>query len=289
MGLNIFVVFISTAVLSSVCAENMFWGQHPNLVDETNKIQGRENNKRAVVMHGESITLECTVTSTSDPPNNIIWKIDGKAIDPDEKQKQEKSEGVVDIQGHLTLKITKEMDDKTVTCEYSKDRFGDHIEAKLRVFSLEIETSEDVCNKCEGDENIVFKESKQESPAETTVDMRIKEKIKELVDREVTANISGYFVSAPISIIKKENHLSPKIFAGDKQLFDCCAKAEPGTETKTGGGGSALYGLIVIPVLIILGVIVWVSPLRGGSCDWRLNSDIGDRSLPDPTKLLSGK
>jgi len=289
MGLHILLVFFGMAPLSLVCAENMYWGQHVDLVDETNKIQGRENNKRAVVMPGESITLECTVTSTTDPPNNIIWKIDGKAENPVEEQKQEKSEGVVDIQGHLTLKITEEMDDKTVTCEYSKDRFGDHIEAKLRVFTLKIETSEDICNKCEGDVKLVFKESKQQSPAENTVDMRIKEKIKELVDREPTANSSGYFVSAPISIIKKENHLSPKIYAGDKQLFDCCAKAEPGTETKTGGGGSALYGLIVIPVLIILGIIVWVSPLRGGSWDWRLNSDNGDRSLPDPTKLLSGK
>merc|ERR1719347_855804 len=141
-------------------------------------------------MHGDSITLECTVTSTSDPPNNIIWKIDGKAKDPDEKQKQEKSEGVVDIQGHLTLKITKEMDDKTVTCEYSKDRFGDHIEAKLRVFTLKIETSEDLCNKCEGDVKLVFKESKQESPAETTVDKRIKERIKELVDTNITVDSS---------------------------------------------------------------------------------------------------
>merc|ERR1719347_1370633 len=71
-------------------------------------------------MHGESITFVCTVTSTSDPASNIIWKVDGQAIDPDEKQKQETSEGVVDIQGHLTLKITEEMDDKTVTCGYSR-------------------------------------------------------------------------------------------------------------------------------------------------------------------------
>ena len=83
--------------------------------------------------------------------------------DTDEKQKQETSEGVVDIQGHLTLNITKEMDDKTVTCEYSKDSFSDHIEAKLRVFTLKIETSEDVCNKCEGDVKLVFKEIKQNS------------------------------------------------------------------------------------------------------------------------------
>merc|ERR1719450_1142916 len=139
-------------------------------------------------MPGESITLECTVTSTTDPPSYIIWKIDGQAKDPDKNQKTETSEGVVDIQGHLTLKITEDVDDKTVTCEYSKDRFGDHIEAKLKVFTLKIDTFEDVCNKCEGDVKLVFKESKQESPAETTVDKRIKEKIRELVNAEVTVN-----------------------------------------------------------------------------------------------------
>jgi len=282
MGLHILLVFFGMAPLSLVCAENMYWGQHVDLVDETNKIQGRENNKRAVVMPGESITLECTVTSTTDPPNNIIWKIDGKAENPVEEQKQEKSEGVVDIQGHLTLKITEEMDDKTVTCEYSKDRFGDHIEAKLRVFTLKIETSEDICNKCEGDVKLVFKESKQESPAETTVDKRIKERIKELVNADATADSSGYSVLVPVAKITTEEirKLSP-------EKHECCAEKK--AEEKTAGGGSALYGLIVIPVLIILGIIVWVSPLRGGSWDWRLNSDNGDRSLPDPTKLLSGK
>jgi len=275
MGLHILVVFFCTAPLSLICAENMFWGQHVDLVEETNKIQGRENNKRAVVMPGESITLECTVTSTSDPPNKITWKVDGQAIDPDEKQKQETSEGVVDIQGHLTLNITKEMDDETVTCEYSKDRFGDHIEAKLRVFTLKIETSEDVCNKCEGDVKLVFKESKQESPAEATVDKRIKEKIKELVDTEVTVNNTGYSVLAPVAIITTEKiqKLSPVIYVGGKQVSECCKESK---ETKTGGGGSALYGLIVIPVLIILGIIVWVSPLRGGSWDWRLIRDNGN-------------
>merc|ERR1719392_613728 len=222
-------------------------------------------------MHGESITFVCTVTSTSDPPSNIIWKVDGQAIDPDEKQKQEISEGVVDIQGHLTLNITKEMDDETVTCEYSKDRFGDHIEAKLRVFTLKIETSEDVCNKCEGDVKLVFKESKQESPAEATVD----KKIKELVDAEVIVNNTGYSVLAPVAIITTEKiqKLSPVIYVGGKQVSECCKESK---ETKTGGGGSALYGLIVIPVLIILGIIVWVSPLRGGSWDWRLIRDNGN-------------
>merc|ERR1719450_141800 len=77
-------------------------------------------------MPGESITLECTVTLTSDPPNKITWKVDGQAIDPDEKQKQETSEGVVDIQGHLTLNITKEMDDKTITCGYSRTFNSQH-------------------------------------------------------------------------------------------------------------------------------------------------------------------
>merc|ERR1712142_38801 len=186
-------------------------------------------------MPGESITLECTVTSTTDPPNNITWKVDGQAINPDKKQKQETSEGVVDIQGHLTLKITEKMDDKTVTCEYSKDRFGDHIEAKLRVFTLKIETSEDVCNKCEGNLKLVFKESVQESPAELTVDKRIKEKIKELVKSDPTVDRFGYSVSAPVSIIRtdKISKLSPVIYAGGKQVSDCkCGQREADMNTR---------------------------------------------------------
>merc|ERR1712142_1279540 len=220
-------------------------------------------------MPGESITLECTVTSTTDPPNNITWKVDGQAIDPDEKQKQETSEGVVDIQGHLTLKITKKMDDETVTCEYSKDRFGDHIEAKLRVFTLKIETSEEVCNKCEGDVKLVFKESKQESPAEATVDKRIKEKIKELVDTEVTVNNSGYSVLAPYSIITTDriSKLSPVIYAGGEQVSECrCAEEEE--EIMTDGNWA-----------------VWGS---WGLCNTQTGKKERRRECNNPTPLNSG-
>ena len=66
------LIMLHMLLISSVYAENMKWGPNPDLVDEVDKIQGRENNKMAVVIQGEDIMLECRVKSTSDPPKNIV-------------------------------------------------------------------------------------------------------------------------------------------------------------------------------------------------------------------------
>jgi len=275
-------------LLSSVSAENMKWGPDPDLVDEVDKIQGRENNKMAVVMQGQDITFECRVTFTTDPPKNIVWKIDGRITNDHEEQKEETDEDDVHIKGHLKLSnITKDMDGKTVTCAYSKGRYGDSIEAILRVFSLNIEASKEACDECKDNVELVFKESLQKSPAESTVDKRIKAKISDLTKvkvNDIFVNQSGYSVSAPAS--KTLNNpdvtaLTPTVSVEGRQVSQC--KCEH-TETRTGGGGGAsLYGLFaIIPVAIIAVLVYWVSPLRGGSWGWGRQDDHGG-SFPLPS------
>jgi len=269
-------------LISSVYAENMKWGPNPDLVDEVDKIQGRENNKMAVVMQGEDIRLECRVTATSDPPKNIVWKIDGRKTNDHEQQMVEKDEDDVHLKGHLELKnITKDMDGKTVTCAYSKGRYADSIEVILRVFSLNIEASEKACKECRDDTNVklVFKESIQKSPAESTVDERIKAKIKDLTkaDDIITVNTYGYSVSAPASILKDPavTALTPTISVDGEQVQTCkCASADKSNDGD--GGGSSLYGLFaIIPAAMIVFLVYWVSPARGGSWGWRRQDDHG--------------
>jgi len=268
-------------LLSSVSAENMKWGPHADLVDEVDKIQGRENNKMAVVMQGQDIRFECRVTFTTDPPKNIVWKIDGRITNDHEEQKEEKDEDDVHIKGHLKLSnITKDMDGKTVTCAYSKGRYGDSIEAILRVFSLNIEASKEACDECKDNVELVFKESLQKSPAESTVDKRIKAKISDLTKVEVKdifANQSGYSVSAPASKILNNpdvTALTPTISVDGREVKCQCEREH--TETRTDDGGASLYGLFaIIPAAMIVFLVYWVSPARGGSWGWRRQDDHG--------------
>jgi len=271
-------------LISSVYSENMKWGPNPDLVDEVDKIQGRENNKMAVVMQGEDIMLECRVTATSNPPENIVWKIDGRRTKDHKDQKEETDEDDVHLKGHLELKnITNDMDGKTVTCAYSKGRYADSIEIILRVFSLNIEASEEACKECRDDTNVklVFKESIQKSPAELTVDKRIKAKIEDLTkENYITADTSGYTVSASASILMKPDiiALSPTISVNDNQVQKCqCAGA--GKRTDGDDGGYSLYGLFaIIPAAMIVFLVYWVSPARGGSWGWRRQDDRGGSS-----------
>jgi len=271
-------------LISSVYSENMKWGPNPDLVDEVDKIQGRENNKMAVVMQGEDIMLECRVTATSNPPENIVWKIDGRRTKDHKDQKEETDEDDVHLKGHLELKnITNDMDGKTVTCAYSKGRYADSIEIILRVFSLNIEASEEACKECRDDTNVklVFKESIQKSPAESTVDERIKAKIKDLTKASnITANTSGYSVSASASLLMNPaiTALTPTISVDGEQVQECqCASADKSTGDDD--GGSSLYGLFaIIPAAMIVFLVYWVSPARGGSWGWRRQDDRGGSS-----------
>ena len=182
----------------AVLTENMEWGTHADLVDEVDRIQGRENNKRVVLMQGENIKLECIVAFTSEPASKIVWRVHGAVRDATEEQEEESKGEDVDIKGHFKMtNISSSMGGKTVTCEYSKGRYGDSIEAFLRVFTLKIEASKEACDDCKGDVKLVFKENGGGSPAEATVDERIRAKIKNLTkhdDITVDVDKNGYSV-----------------------------------------------------------------------------------------------
>merc|ERR1712212_178226 len=190
-------------------------------------------------MPGENIKLECRVTFSSDPPSKIVWKIDG-AITDGEEQIVESDGDVVFIKGHLKLNnITKNMDENRVTCEYSKGRYGNSIEAILRVFSLNIEASKGTCDECKGVVKLVFKENNLKSPAESTVDERLKAKIEDLTKvSKITADKSGYSVSAPISKTLTNPAvaaLTPTVSVNGGQQEDKC---QCDADTSTGSGGA---------------------------------------------------
>ena len=125
-------------VLLCVSCEQMDWGDNPNLVEESDIIQGREHIKQMVVLLGDSIDLECQVAFTSNPASKIQWKIDGK---PETKVKNTSNitkNGEVFMEEHLVIaNLTKSMASSTVSCEYSKGLYGAGVEAILRVFTLE--------------------------------------------------------------------------------------------------------------------------------------------------------
>merc|ERR1719244_365576 len=213
----------------------------------------------AVVIQGQDLIFECRVTFTTDPPKNIVWKIDGRITNDHEEQKEETDEDDVHIKGHLKLSnITKDMDGKTVTCAYSKGRYGDSIEAILRVFSLNIEASKKACDECKdgADVNLVFKESLQKSPAESTVDKRIKAKISDLAKvevKDIDPSSSGYSVSAPASKILNNpdvTAVTPTVSVDSRQVSQSQCQCGGGggehTDTRTDEGGASLYGLFAI-------------------------------------------
>ena len=74
---------------------------------------------------------------------------------------------------------------------------------------MNIEASKEACEQCEGDVRLVFKESIQKSPAESTVDERIRAKIKDLTKvNTITVDASGYSVQASASEIVKNPAIS---------------------------------------------------------------------------------
>jgi len=263
-------------LISYVLSENMDWGPHPDLVDEANKIQGRENNKRMVVMQGDDIELECRVTFTSNPPNKIIWKIDGQIKNDIKPQIEESKNADVHIKGHISINnISKSMDGKTVSCEYSKGMYGESIVFFLRVFTVAIEASDDACIACKGTVELVFKESERESPAESTVDERIKAKIEKLIKTkqdEIQVNNFGYSVTA----LAKEIRSNPLILKMKPTITKDGVRVTPSqcdcVSLKADDDTPLIAGLTsgAVILLLILGILfLWVSPLRGGTWGWR--------------------
>jgi hypothetical protein len=239
----------------AVLTENMEWGTHADLVDEVDRIQGRENNKRVVLMQGENIMLECIVAFTSDPASKIVWRVHGEVRDATEEQEEESKGEDVDIKGHLRLSnISSSLGGKTVTCEYSKGRYGDSIEAFLRVFTLKIEASKEACDNCKGNVKLVFKESEGETPAEETVDKRIRAKIKDTTGHDdITVDKAGYSVTVAARDILTSPDISsmmPVIYKDMAQVSPDQCQCGPSEKTTT-GDVSPLYALFAIPALIL--------------------------------------
>ena len=206
----------------------MRWRQpRSDLVRMEWSIQDRENDMKAVLLEGQDITFDCAVVSTTHPPCNIVWKVDGRRTYDHEEQMVEIDGWERHLSGRFKLtNISKEMDGMGITCAYSKLRYADSIESILRVFSLNIEApNENACVECKGNVKLVFKESIQKSPAESNVDKKIKEKIKALTKvNDITVDTSGYSVLAPANEIFKNPYISsmsPTITVGGKKVTNC--------------------------------------------------------------------
>ena len=186
--------------------EQMDWGDNDYLVAESDTIQGRENIQLIVAMVGDSINMECQVAFTSTPVSQVRWRIDGKLETKDDVPIQVTKNGEVFIEDHLRLdNITAEMDGSTVSCEYSKGQYGGSVEAIFRVFQLEIELTDKNCNSLDKDIKLVFRENNRSSPAEETVDEKIKARISEITNlkpNQITADKSGYWVMLSIHTVQ---------------------------------------------------------------------------------------
>lgn len=208
-------------------------------------------------MKGEDINLECEVTFTSAPANLIVWKIDGQTqTDNVVPQVNETINGDVHIKGHLKIDdISEDKDGKTVSCEYSKGIYAESILAVLRVFTLEIKTYGDTCDTCTGNVELVFKESERESPAEPTVDERIKAKIEDITILKAEVDKSGYKVTIPAhDALNRESILKMKpTFTKDGSKISPCLC----DSTKTAGQTSPIIGIgIGIGVVVLLTCVI---------------------------------
>eukprot|EP00092_Neocalanus_flemingeri_P002396 GFUD01002562.1.p1 GENE.GFUD01002562.1~~GFUD01002562.1.p1 ORF type:complete len:476 (+),score=94.20 GFUD01002562.1:97-1524(+) len=194
--------------LSTVLAEQMQWGDNPDMVEEANDIEGREKDKIMVVIEGEDMDLECQVLSTSDPVSDIRWKIDGKEENTEDQPIISTAFGEVFIESHLQMSnISRDRDGSTVSCNYAKGQYGGSVEALLAVFKM------DFCN-CGGGNvtiktneeersslfRILFMEAGRGSPGERNVDKRIKAKITNITftdEDQITSENGEYSVTVP--------------------------------------------------------------------------------------------
>ena len=228
--------FMKLLALSSVLCEQMDWGENPDLVEESNPIQGREHIKRMVLLVGDNIDLECQVDFTTQNVSEIIWKIDRKLVNNNAITYPivEKKNGEVFIEEHWKMNnISEDMDGSTVSCHYAKGQYTDSRKAILQVFKLEIETSEEVFKTGQGSVKLVFKESKQPSPGEANLAKRIKEKIAKMINPEITEDKSEYSATLPISNIKDNQAIlamKPRIIKDGISVTDTleqCCRPEP--------------------------------------------------------------
>jgi hypothetical protein len=188
---------------------------NPNLVEDSDTIQGREHIKQMVLMVGESIDLECQVSFTSEPVSPNKWKINRKLKEKDENPIKVAFSGDVFVEDHLRLaNITDDMDSTNVSCEYSKGQYRACVELVLRVFKLKI-TEEYKCNDCKVSLTL-NKEIKRSSPAKNSVNKRLTAKIEELSENDVNdikVDSSGYSVELPLGTVLEKKLIKKKTFS----------------------------------------------------------------------------
>eukprot|EP00092_Neocalanus_flemingeri_P084205 GFUD01105746.1.p1 GENE.GFUD01105746.1~~GFUD01105746.1.p1 ORF type:complete len:338 (-),score=66.52 GFUD01105746.1:128-1141(-) len=213
------VMLLSVTTVLSVPIQ-MDWGVNPDLVNFHPIQQGTEHIKLMVVMVGDSIDLECQVAFATHPVSEIRWKINGDPEIKPEKPIMRTKTGDVFLEDHLKIdKITEEMDGSTVSCEYAGGQndssdwnaYSGRVEAVLRVFRLTIEVSEIVCDTCEGDVKLVFKENRAGT---RNVEKRIKDKIIEvtaLKHDDVSVNNFEYTVTLPVDTIKDNDAILARL------------------------------------------------------------------------------
>jgi len=199
----VFFLFLN-GIFDVYCKHQMEWRRTPDLVNEFNPIQGRENYNLMVAIVGDTVNHVCEIDFASKPVKNVVWEIDGKIQNREKTQKEyedNKSHGKIFLEDVFEIvNITKEMDDKRVSCVYDEES----VETILHVFKLDIEIPKHVCGTCTGDVDLLFKESLRSKNNENNVDARIKSKIAEKINvtpSEVSEKNSNseYSVTLPIA------------------------------------------------------------------------------------------
>eukprot|EP00092_Neocalanus_flemingeri_P053149 GFUD01062374.1.p1 GENE.GFUD01062374.1~~GFUD01062374.1.p1 ORF type:complete len:327 (-),score=62.90 GFUD01062374.1:140-1120(-) len=199
--------------------------EHPDMVEESIHIQGR-NVKLLVAVPGEILDLKCEVTFTSQPANKIVWKINEEPVrkpnDQIEHKETKNGKVIVVIEDNYEISITKEMDGSKMSCGYHKGQYTGKAVVVLRVFQPEIEISEEVCDNCNGNVRLIFKER---SPLEANVDKRIKQKITKLTgiqSEEISVHNSEYSVLLPIDKVKDNEEILDILNGATIDALDKC-------------------------------------------------------------------
>eukprot|EP00092_Neocalanus_flemingeri_P011850 GFUD01012779.1.p1 GENE.GFUD01012779.1~~GFUD01012779.1.p1 ORF type:complete len:305 (+),score=88.90 GFUD01012779.1:157-1071(+) len=201
--MDIQIFLFGMLALTTVMTEQMDWGDNPDLVEEANIIEGRENYKIMVVIEGENTDLECQVLSTSEPVSDIVWKIDGKEEKPEEKPILSYAYGEVFMQSYFKMSsISRDRDGSTVSCNYARGQYGGSVRAVLAVFKVEI------CQAGDGKVRITFMEAGRKSPRETYVEDRIKAKISKIMGKiKIMTENKEYYVTVPYRKLEQNKNL----------------------------------------------------------------------------------
>eukprot|EP00092_Neocalanus_flemingeri_P028576 GFUD01031032.1.p1 GENE.GFUD01031032.1~~GFUD01031032.1.p1 ORF type:complete len:911 (-),score=155.86 GFUD01031032.1:100-2832(-) len=230
MDVHKFIVVMLT--LSSLMAEQMDWGDNADLVEKIKYIEDRKNVKLLVVFEGEDIDLECQVFYTSEPVGNIVWKIDATEEETNKKPILSYEYGEVFIQSHLQMSnISRDRDGSTVSCNYAKGQYGGSVRAVLAVFMMQF------CQAGGGDVRVVANEAGRDSPGETFVEDRIKDKIRNITgEHKVMTENGEYSVTVPYNSLIgniKLTHLYPQLVKDGLDRIQLCDVATISTNTTT--------------------------------------------------------